>query len=273
MYKKRICSGLLALVMIVEVLIVGVFAEVEGKPKTQPKPKQKFYYSIDVGETKQEILAHTHPKNKVKALITERGRWALYFFIDHQKNSLLDDYVKNFTPKMGSDVEKMQSVIQFIEDRDIIYSKNPKEDIKYQIENVEKGHTMCLGITILGAKLLDKTDLEYRYVLKRKKSRDILSKQSIGPTHINLEVRTDKGRWMEFDLGEVISNPDKIDLKMMAMVERDFANNRDTDEIVERTLTKNMENTCPSEYYEFVVSPPYKNGKMLNNKLKVYNTL
>lgn len=263
---KKISSGLLVVLILVEILVIGVFAS-EG-------PKQKHYYSIDVNKSEEEVITNASPQNKIRAQATENGRQALYFFIDSEKNKELDAFVEDFTPDKSSDVSKIKSVTTFFKDHGLIYSPKTEYNVEHQIENIKYGHTMCLGATMLGAKLLDKTDMEYRYVLKRKKIKDSVSISSVDGGHIALEIKTDKGNWLEFDPTRILCYAaNATEMGNIFQMEMMAANDIGNKEIIQRSLTGTLSQFNQNEFIEFVVSPVYKNGKMIGNKLQVFATL
>lgn len=259
---KRISNGLLVIFIMIAILVVGVFAA-EG-------PRQKHYYSIDVNKSEEEVLANASPNNKKRAEVTEKGRQALYFFIDSEKNRELDSFAEDFVPDKSSDVAKIKSVVKFIKDKGLKYSESTEYNVEHQFEHMKEGHTMCLGITMLGAKLLDKSDMEYRYVLKRRKIKDSVSIGSVSGGHIALEAKTDKGNWMELDLTRVICSKTNADFGIIFAMEVKVTDEKGDKEVNNRSITRGLENPGENEYLEFVVSPSYKNGQMIDNKLQLF---
>lgn len=259
---KRISNGLLVIFIMIAILVVGVFAA-EG-------PRQKHYYSIDVNKSEEEVLANASPNNKTRAAVTEKGRQAVYFFINSEKNRELDSFVEDFVPDKSTDVAKIKSVVKFIKDKELKYSERTEYNLDHQFENMTDGHTMCLGITMLGSKLLDKADMEYRYVLKRKKIKDTISINGVSGGHIALEAKTDKGNWMELDLTRVICSKTNADFGMIFEMEVKATDKKGEKEVYNRSITRSLENPTENEYLEFVVSPSYKNGEMIDNKLQLF---
>lgn len=259
--KKKLMCSLLFLVVMSQALISNVFAF------------EKFYYSVDVTKSDAEIISQAGPENEIKAksAIVDKNR--LYLYLNREENKQLDPIANAFKPTGKTDLEKLMSVVRYVESLGLTYSPMTNENISNQINNIKYGHTMCLGASVLGGKLMDKTGIEYRYVLKVTKSRLNPIAEAKNGGHIILEVKTDEGKWMEFDPTEILCNPGKIDLMPTIRFDINRANSRKEAEIPERIFNRLIGPVREDQYRNFIVSPVYKSGKMIDSHLKIYNEL
>ncbi len=78
-------------------------------------------------------------------------------------------------------------------------------DVYQQIESIENGYTKCCGVTWLVAKLLDKTMIEYRFVLQHDtNSPTNYDYKNAG--HIYLEVKSPDGSWRVLEACELLTS-------------------------------------------------------------------
>lgn len=258
--KKKIVAKLMLVVVIMQIFVVGVFAQQE-------------YYSIDFNKNLNQLLQEAKPGEESKIRLAYNGKERMYYFVDAKVNEELQPIVDAYKPSGKTDIEKITSVTRYMESLGLVYSEKNKYNSYHQIENIKQGHTMCLGATILGAKLLDKTNLEYRYVLSWKKSRINPIEPSQTGGHIALEIKTDKGKWVLWEVTLIICNPKKVDLMPFIAYDIDHANEREEIDIPERTFYESIGTITETDYREFVVSPSYKNGEIVDNYLKIFNDL
>lgn len=259
--KKKLMCSLLFVVMVTQVLISNVFAF------------EKFYYSVDVTKSDEEIVALASPEDKIKAQSAVVDKNRLYLFLNKEENNQLDPIADAFKPTGKTDLEKLMSVVRYVESLGLTYSPETDYNLKNQVNNIKYGHTMCLGASILGGKLMDKTGMEYRYVLKLIKTRSNPVAEAEGGGHIILEVKTNEGKWMEFDPTEILCNPGKIDLMPTIRFDINRANSRKEAEIPERIFNRLIGPVGDNQYRNFIVSPVYKSGKMIDSNLKIFNEL
>lgn len=258
--KKKIVCKVMLVVVIMQIFVMNVFA-------------QREYYSIDFNKNLGQLLQEAGPGEESKIRLAYNGKERMYYFVDTEENQELKPILDAYTPRGKTDIEKITSVIRYMESLGLVYSERNNYNSYHQISNIKRGHTMCLGATILGAKLLDKTGLEYRYVLAWKKSRINPVEPSKTGGHIYLEVKTDKGKWFSWEPTQVISNPNKVDLADFVKIDINCANGRNEAEIAERLFYDSIGKITENDYREFVVSPVYKNGKIIGNKLRIFNDL
>lgn len=259
--KKKLMCSLLFLVVMSQVLVFNVFAF------------EKFYYSVDVTKSDEEIVAVASPEDKIKAQSAVVDKNRLYLFLNKEENKQLDPIANAFNPTGKTDLEKLMSVVRYVESLGLTYSPETDYNLKNQVNNIQYGHTMCLGASILGGKLIDKTGMEYRYVLKLIKTRSNPVAEAEGGGHIILEVKTSEGKWMEFDPTEILCKSEDYDLMPSIRFDLNRTNARKESDIPERIFNRLIGDVGDNEYRNFVVSPVYKSGNMIDSNLRIYNEL
>lgn len=125
----------------------------------------------------------------------------------YNNEELLEEYTKDFVIKGKSDKEKLLEVLNYINNKNIIYNFSDSipdgyEHNDYQVKTLPEGLTKCNGVTMLASYLFNKVNLEYRLVVsisynyKRNEFKP-------GPSHIYNEVKIDK-TWYKIDLTNIL---------------------------------------------------------------------
>lgn len=228
---------------------------------------------IVIPVTAKEMQTYIRELNSIQDTdLAWQGTNRMYKYLDAEINKELDPIVENFKPQGDTDFEKMKSVGDFIKELGLVYSPHTEYNSYHQIENIKNGHTKCLGVTILGGKLLDKTGLEYRFVLTQDKYRTNPLGSPVDGGHIYTEVKTDKGNWMVLELTQMLYTTNYDYVKDFLQTDIDIANKIPPEEAPYRKL-KTKYGTREDIYQEFVVSPSYKQGKRIDNKIQIVNNL
>ena len=228
---------------------------------------------ITVPVMAKEMQTYIRELNNIEETdVAWQGTHRMYYYLDAEINKELDPIVETFKPQGKTDLEKLKSVGNFITDLGIVYSPQNEYNSLHQIENIKYGHTQCLGVTILGSKLLDKTGLEYRFVLRQDKYRNNPLGSPVDGGHINAEVKTDKGKWMELEFTQMLYTTNYDYVKDFLETDLYIANKIPPKDAAYRKI-KTKYGTREDIYQEFVVSPSYKQGKRINNQIQVINNL
>lgn len=249
------------LLVVSQMLFINVFAG------------SKYFYSIDVNKTVEENLANLTGNEAVKAKVAEYGRYTLDYYFNYEGVKELQPLVDSFQPKGQSDYSKLLDVVKYFRQLNLKYGPRTEEGTTHQVLNIHKGYTQCFGAAIFAGKLLDKSNIEYRYVLSRYRDRRNLLKDTTDGGHIYLEVKTDAGNWMEFDPTEIISYGRNWNYNKRIKNQINVANKRGSVEMPDRNYKRNIVKKKSTEYREYVVSPVYKNGGIVDSRLMIFNDL
>lgn len=222
----------------------------------------------------KEMQRYIFEFNSIKQTdIAYQGKERMYYFLDKEVNKELDSIVAEFKPQGKTDFEQLKSVCNFFKQLGLKVSEDSTYNSYHQIENIKNGHTKCLGVTVLGGKLLEKTDIEYRYVLRQRKYRNDILGNPVDAGHIFIEVKTDKGKWMQLDFANMLYSYYAEFAEEYLKDDIKIANKRETNEIMNRKFYNEEKPEQEGIYREFVVSPTYKQGKQIDNKLQLINNL
>lgn len=257
---KRVKQVLIGAVA-AQMLLVNVFAG------------SKHYFSVDTNKTKQENLENAKAENELKTRVAEYGRFTMYYLLDHEDKSAFKPQVDAFTSVGKTDYEKLLEIVKYFRQLGLKYGPRNDAGALNQIKNIPNGYTMCTGAALFSGELLNKTGLEYRYILRRYRDRGDLTALATDGGHIYLEVKTDKGNWMEFDPTPIISYGRNWNYNNVLYNNIKAANSRGFAEMPDRNYKQNIVKKKNNEYREYIVSPVYKNGEKIDSKLHIFNDL
>lgn len=258
--NKRVKQVLIVLAA-AQMLLVNVFAG------------SRYYFSIDTNKTKQENLENAKEENQLKTRVAEYGRFTMYYFLDNEDKKAFKPQVDAFKSVGKTDYEKLLEIVKYFRTLGLKYGPRNDAGVVNQIKNIPNGYTMCAGAALFSGELLNKTGLEYRYVLRRYRDRGDLTALATDGGHIYLEVKTDKGNWMEFDPTAIISYGRNWNYNNVLSKNIKAANSRGFAEMPDRNYKQNIVKKKNNEYREYIVSPVYKNGEKIDSKLHIFNDL
>lgn len=111
-------------------------------------------------------------------------------------NSIINDFQTS-----GSLDNQLKDVIKTVAGMDIRYGGD--NSVQGQVSGLDLGYTMCNGVTWVTSRLLDKTGLEYRYVILYPVV-SATNETITGAGHMYLEVKNANGSWMIFGTVEML---------------------------------------------------------------------
>lgn len=221
------------------------------------EPKKEYKTElINVTVDRDLSKANAYLSGRLKTTDTEDPLATLYMLSDggtEGGTKYLRKYIDSFQPKGKTNNEKIKSVHSYLLDLGLQYDTSGIKYTQYpQFQSLPSGITQCHGITVLGAKMLDKAGVPYRCVTS------FLIGGAMG--HIYLEVKNDQGIWSKFDLTDIVL--------FYKSSERDLARKR-LDSILKNP--KQIEEDVGLESNtRYSVSPEILKGKVVGGELKSF---
>ncbi len=96
----------------------------------------------------------------------------------------------------------LTAVVSTVINMNLTYGGDPYK----QIDAIETGFTKCLGATWLTARLLDQTNIEYRFILQRN-TNSLYEYDFTNPSHMYLEIKDLNGTWKILEPCELLNSP------------------------------------------------------------------
>lgn len=252
------------------VIIVGVIGGTLATSTVCAQNMDQFHFQVDSNKTFKDYLDTIELNDKNYVDMAGKYNYYLrfqYIFPDKIEDGYFNKLVDNFKSTGNTNKEKFNSVMKYMSNLKLTYAMNPGPEDNYtQIKSLKNGRAMCQGATILAAKLMDKTGIEYRYVLEEYIHDNTLEVGTIGG-HTYLEIKTDNGKWFKFNCTDPIHIKNQSKLLGKYNKAWDNASKRSEPEILNRTHHLKKIN---GQHIEYLVSPIYKNGKKLDNMFKSY---
>lgn len=253
-----------------KLIVTGVLGSTLVTTVVCAQNMDQFHFQVDSNKTFKDYLDTIELNDKNYADMAGKYNYYLRFqYIVPEK--IEDEYfnkiVSNFNPTGNTNKEKFNSVLKYMNNLKLKYEMDPGPEDNYtQIKSLRNNRTMCQGATILAAKLMDKTGIEYRYIIEEYIHDNTLNVGEIGG-HMYIEIKTDNGKWFKFNCTDPIHIKNQSKLLGKYNKAWNNASKRSEPEILNRThhLKK-----IKGEHIEYLISPAYKNGKKLDNMFKSY---
>lgn len=215
---------------------------------------------FDKAKEYKEYLSENRGLTKIKA----KRKYNFNSYIE--KNiEMLNMYTKDFVMSGKNDKEKLINILNYVNDKNLIYDKKDYNLEAYnhnnkQVTTLTQGMTKCNGVTMLASYLMDKSNIEYRLVCAFDYN---ISKEEFasGPCHIYNEVKLDN-TWYKVDFTKILSDRGAIAKPYYKINENFFNASFGLEEDVpsfEHALNKNY----PNKYF--------KVSKIFNPKEKLEN--
>lgn len=183
-YLRTVSNGVIVLYKGKELQInMADFKNKIELPNIKPYMLQKINTDLKDYEVEQSLSAYSNG--------------IFYSFLDNDGIQLPRDsraykIVESFIPEHVGFEKQIQNICKHLEKQKIRYNDNT---VWEQISNVEKGYTACLGYNFLTAKMLNKTNIYYKTVIRLEYDNN--GEQIKG--HIFLIVSPDNKMWYELD--------------------------------------------------------------------------
>lgn len=253
-----------------KLIVAGVLGSTLVTTVVCAQNMDQFHFQVDSSKTFMDYFDSIDLNDKNYTDIAGKYNYYLrfqYIFPEKIEDEYFNKVVDNFNPTGNTNKEKFNSVMRYMSNLKLTYAMDPGPEDNYtQIRSLKNGRTMCQGATILAAKLMDKTGIEYRYVLEEYIYDNTLEVGTVGG-HTYIEIKTDNGKWFKFNCTDPIHIKNQSKLLEKYNKAWDSASKRSEPEILNRVSCLKK---IKGQHIEYLISPVYKDGKKLDSMFKSY---